>query len=83
MTSTSEQCDEVGAAAGVALLYVALLVGQPIVARELGLHLPIAMPGPADWWIISTVVAAGTAAGAVPAIRAYRLSLADGLSMRI
>ena len=73
----------VGAAAGVALLYVALLVGQPIVAREFGLHLPIAMPRPADWWIISAVVAAGTAAGAVPAIRAYRLSLADGLSMRI
>ena len=73
----------VGAAVGVVLLYVALLVGQPIVAREFGLHLPIALPGPGDWWIIAAVVAAGTAAGAVPAIRAYRLSLADGLSMRI
>ena len=72
-----------GAAAGVAVLYGALLIGQPIVAREFGLHLPIAMPSPADWWIIAAVVAAGFVAGGVPALRAYRLSLADGLSMRI
>ena len=72
-----------GAAAGVALLYAALLIGQPIVAREFGLHVPIAMPATADWWIMGAVVAAGFAAGGVPAFRAYRLSLADGLSMRI
>ena len=72
-----------GAAAGVALLYVALLIGQPIVAREFGLHVPIALPAPADWWIIAAVVLAGFATGGVPAARAYRLSLADGLSMRI
>ena len=72
-----------GAAAGVALLYVALLIGQPVVAREFGLHVPIGMPAPADWWIIAAVVVAGLTAGGVPAVRAYRLSLADGLSMRI
>ena len=72
-----------GAVSGVALLYAALLIGQPIVSREFGLHLPIAMPAVADWWIIGAVVGAGFAAGGVPAFRAYRLSLADGLSMRI
>ena len=72
-----------GAAAGVALLYAALLIGQPIVAREFGLHLPIAMPATEDWWIMGAVVVAGFVAGSVPAFRAYRLSLADGLSMRI
>ncbi len=72
-----------GAAAGVALLYAALLVGQPIVAREFGLHLSLAMPVTADWWIIAAVVGAGFVAGSVPGFRAYRLSLADGLSMRI
>ena len=71
-----------GAATGVTLLYAALLIGQPIVAREFGLHLPIAMPALADWWIIAAVVLACFAAGAIPAARAYRLSLADGLSMR-
>ena len=72
-----------GAAVGVALLYVALLLGQPIIARELGLHVPIAMPAPAQWWLLGAVVLAGVTVGSVPAFRAYRLSLADGLSMRI
>ena len=72
-----------GVAAGVALLYASLLIGQPVVAREFGLHVPIAMPATADWWIMGAVVVAGFAAGSVPAFRAYRLSLADGLSMRI
>ena len=72
-----------GAAAGVVLLYVALLIGQPIVAREFGLHMPIEMLAATDWWILAAVVLAGFGAGSAPAIRAYRLSLSDGLSMRI
>ena len=72
-----------GAAFGVVLLYIGLAIGQPIVAREFGLHLPIRLPEAADWGIVAAVVLAGFAAGAVPAFRAYRLSLADGLSMRI
>ena len=72
-----------GAASGVILLYIALAVGQPIIAREFGLHVPIELPAPADWGIIAAVVVAGFATGAIPALRAYRLSLADGLSMRI
>ena len=73
----------IGAAAGVGLLYGGLVIGQPIVAREFGLHVPFAMPSPADWWIIAAVVLAGFATGGIPAFRAYRLSLADGLSMRM
>ena len=72
-----------GAAAGVVLLYVALLIGQPIVAREFGLHMPLEMLAATDWWILAAVVLAGFGAGSAPAIRAYRLSLSDGLSMRI
>ena len=72
-----------GGAGGVILLYIALAVGQPIIAREFGLHVPIELPAFADWSIIAAVVVAGFAAGAIPALRAYRLSLADGLSMRI
>ncbi len=72
-----------GVAVGVALVYAALLIGRPLIAREFGLHLAIAAPAPADWLIISAVVLAAFAAGTVPALRAYRMSLADGLSMRI
>ena len=59
------------------------MIGQPIVAREFGLHVPVAMLAPADWRILGAVVLAGFAAGGIPAFRAYRLSLADGLSMRV
>ena len=54
-----------------------------LVARELGSHLPVAMPAPADWRILGTVVLAGFAASGAPAFRACRPSLADSLSMRI
>ena len=72
-----------GAAIGVALLYVGLAIGQPLVSREFGLHLPIEALAPADWRLLAAVVLAGVVIGGVPAFRAYRLSLADGLSMRI
>ena len=71
-----------GAAIGIALLYVAVLVGQPIMSREFGLHIPVELPALEDLWIIGAVVLAGGVAGSIPAIRAYRLSLADGLSIR-
>ena len=71
-----------GVAAGITLLYMVLLAGQPIMSREFGLHIPFALPAPADLWIIGAVVLAGAVAGSIPAARAYRLSLADGLSIR-
>ena len=72
-----------GAAIGVVMLYAGLAIGQPFVAREFGLHLPIEALAPADWRLLAAVVLAGVVIGGIPASRAYRLSLADGLSMRI
>lgn len=72
-----------GVGLGVALFYAVLAVARPFAAQEFGLHLPIAPLGPWDLIILGLVVLAGFVAGCVPAIRAYRLSLADGLSMRI
>ena len=72
-----------GAAIGVALLYAGLAIGQPLVSREFGLHLPIGALAPADWRLLAAVVLAGVIIGGIPAFRAYRLSLADGLSMKI
>ena len=44
---------------------------------------PSAAPEATDLGLLALVVAAGFAAGSVPALRAYRLSLSDGLSVRI
>ena len=72
-----------GVVCGVALLYVALLAGQPIAARTYGVHLPIEPLHVSEWYLLGLVVCAGALVGSIPALRAYRLSLADGLSMRI
>jgi putative ABC transport system permease protein len=47
-----------------------------------GLHLPIAPPKAETWATLGAIVLGGCAAGLLPALRAYRLSLADGMTVR-
>ncbi|VWX55740.1 putative ABC transport system permease protein [Burkholderiales bacterium 8X] len=63
------------AALGTALL-------SPWLQAEFGLSLRLSEPTLAEWQLIGGVLAAGTIASLLPGIRAYRLSLADGLSPR-
>ena len=72
-----------GIAVGILLLYAVMLVGQPIAAREFGMHIPIGFLQARDLVVLGAVVLAGFVVGSVPAFRAYRLSLADGLSLRV
>lgn len=71
-----------GAALGLALLYVGLVVAQPILDASFGLWLPIEPPTLREAWGLAGVVAAGAIVSFVPAIRAYKLSLADGMSVK-
>ncbi|MCB1509332.1 MAG: ABC transporter permease [Hyphomicrobiaceae bacterium] len=71
-----------GVAVGVAATYVALATMQPIVDAHYGLHLAIGAPSPTELWGIAAVIGAGVVAGLLPAWRAYRLSLADGMMVR-
>lgn len=72
-----------GIIAGVVLLYTVIAVIRPFISATFGLHLPLGLPTGSDCVLLACVVLAGILAGAVPAFRAYRLSLADGLSMRV
>lgn len=71
-----------GVAAGVALLSLtsALLAGW--LEARLGVALPVSWPSVAELPILAALVLAGFAASLLPAWRAYRLSLADGLNPR-
>jgi len=71
-----------GIALGIVLLYAALMLLQPFVDAAYGLHLPVAPPRPGEWVTLGIIVLAGTMAGLLPALRAYRLSLADGMTVR-
>jgi putative ABC transport system permease protein len=72
-----------GAAAGVALVYAAILVGAGPVEARFGLALTARPLGAVEWGYLALVVSAGTLVGVVPAWKAYRSSLADGLSVRL
>ncbi|NKC13987.1 MAG: FtsX-like permease family protein [Gammaproteobacteria bacterium] len=73
----------VGGGFGVVLLVTAGWVAAPIVESQFGLHVPLALPAATDWMVLAAVVLAALLAGMLPALRAYRLSLADGLTLRI
>ena len=72
-----------GALLGVVLAYgfIALL-RAPIEAR-FGLHLALRPLGRVEWLYVGGVVLAGFIVGLVPAWKAYRNTLSDGLSVRL
>lgn len=73
----------IGALLGVVLLFAALALARPYIDAEFGLFLPIEFLTPRELWVLGAVVLAGSLASLFPAWRAYRLSLADGMTVRI
>jgi putative ABC transport system permease protein len=71
-----------GALLGTALTYGALAVLQPLIDKRYGLYLELGPPGASDLTALLAVLAGGVVAGLLPAWRAYRLSLADGMTVR-
>ncbi|WP_299828265.1 ABC transporter permease [uncultured Roseobacter sp.] len=71
-----------GALLGLALLYAGLSVAQPMIDSAFGLWLPVTAPSLQELWVILAVVGAGAIVSMVPALRAYRMSLADGMMVR-
>lgn len=72
-----------GVALGCLLVWIALVGAGPLLARRFGLFIGSAAPGGYELALGVAVIAAGVLAGLVPAWRAYRNSLADGLSIRL
>jgi putative ABC transport system permease protein len=72
-----------GAILGLTLLYVGLFVGQPLIDSAFGLWLPIEAPTLRELWAMFGVIVAGAIVSIVPARKAYRMSLAEGMRVRI
>ncbi|MEO1540049.1 MAG: ABC transporter permease [Pseudomonadota bacterium] len=72
----------VGALVGVVMLYAGLVIAQPLIDQAFGLWLPIAAPTTREGAVLAAVVVAGAIVSVLPALRAYRLSLADGMMVR-
>ena len=72
-----------GAILGFALAYIGLYFARPIVDSAFGLWLPSAAPTLNEFLLLAAVVAASIIVSLLPAIRAYRLSLSDGMTVQI
>lgn len=72
-----------GVAFGLALLYLGIAGAQGFVQANYGLYLALSAPTRYEWTLLGGILLAALLMGSVPAWRAYRQSLADGLSIRL
>lgn len=72
-----------GVLIGLALLYLGLLIAQPLIENAYGLYLSIQWPSLREFYLLGLVIATGLLVGLIPGYRAYRNSLTDGMSIRI
>ena len=74
-------------ACGVVLGAAAYMAATALLSEwfqsRFGIRLRVEAPSTEEWIVIAALLGAGWIASLLPAIRAYRLSLADGLSPRI
>ena len=73
----------IGAILGLALMYLGVYIAQPIIDAEFGLWLPSKAPTLNEFLVLAAVIIASIIASVLPALRAYRLSLADGMLVQI
>ncbi|MGB3596072.1 MAG: ABC transporter permease, partial [Pseudomonas neustonica] len=67
---------------GLGLLYIGLWITQPVLEQEYGLFMPLGWPSPAECKLMAGILGASLLLACIPAWRAYRLALVDGLSIK-
>lgn len=72
-----------GVLLGIALLHGSLALLHPAIEARYGLFLSTTGPGGYELALGAAVVVAALVAGAIPAWRGYRNTLADGLTLRV
>lgn len=72
-----------GVALGVILLTLSLFALGPFLSAQFGVTLHPSLPAAGEWQLLLGIMLAGFVASLLPGLRAYRLSLADGLTPRL
>jgi putative ABC transport system permease protein len=72
----------IGVTIGVLLTIVLVAAAGPWMQAQFGIGLKLSAPSPNESALLASVLIAGLLASLIPGLRAYRLSLADGLSPR-
>ncbi|WP_114772150.1 ABC transporter permease [Vibrio cholerae] len=72
-----------GIALGVSMLYLLLAMAAPLIASQYGIQIALTGLTPYEWQLLGCVQLAGMVIGFIPALRAYRQSLSDGMTIRL
>jgi len=72
-----------GIVAGLVLHYVLTGIGAVYMQQKFGLFISLSPPNSKELLILFSIAVAGLVAGILPALQAYRKSLADGLTQRL
>ncbi|MBM3766683.1 MAG: FtsX-like permease family protein [Acidobacteria bacterium] len=72
-----------GCVLGVGLIYGASFLFQPVVEEHFGLYIPVQAPTPTGLIYLGAVLAASLLIGFIPAWKAYRNTLSDGLTPKL
>ncbi|EGQ7661820.1 ABC transporter permease [Vibrio parahaemolyticus] len=72
-----------GIVTGVLGLYAILALLHPLIQQHYGINLTLSTLSAYEWMLLSFVQCAGIVIGFIPAFRAYRQSLSDGMTIRI
>ena len=72
-----------GTGLGVLVLYGLLASSAPLLAEHYGVFLTLAAPESGEWLLLLAICLAGFAASLLPAVKAYRMSLSDGLTVSV
>lgn len=73
----------VSAIVAVAGMYVLQLILGPFLQQQWGLFVPIRWLVASEWLLLAVAFGCGLSVGLIPAYRAYRYSVADGLTVRL
>lgn len=73
----------IGLLVGIIGLYAMLTVAGPIIQQSYGINLQMSALSHYEWMLLAAVQLAGTIIGFIPAFRAYRQSLSDGMTIRV
>jgi len=72
----------IGALLGIVLMYIVLLVGQPLMEESFGIYVPIEGLSMQESLYLVAILGFSMLLAIVPAVRAYRNTLYDGLTIR-
>jgi putative ABC transport system permease protein len=72
-----------GVTAGIGLTYLLVLGGRPLLEKRFGIFVALSGLSEVDLAILGGIIAAALLMGLLPAFRAYRNALSDGLQVRV